>query len=137
MMQNMFEIAGSGMTTNKAWMDVTSNNLANMETTRTDRGGPYERQSVTITERKGFDEVLESEVSKGSQIDQIHKDDNVRVVYDPEHPDSNEEGYVEYPEINITAEMTNLLTAQRGYESNSTVLDTAKKMAEKTLEIGR
>ena len=136
-MYNLMDISGSGMSAHKTFLEVTSNNIANQKTTRTENGGPYQRQAVSFQEMKDFDNAFKKEMGKGVEVDQIHQDDNVEIVYDPEHPDANEEGYVEYPAINQTAEMTNLLMGQRGYESNESALNTAKKMFEKTLELGK
>jgi len=136
-MQNAFNISGSGMTANKTWLDITADNIANMNTTRTMNGGPYSRQSVTMTEKKSFENILKDSKGSGVEIASLHQDDRVRIVHDPSHPDANEDGYVAYPEINISAEMTNLLMAQRGYEANTTVFNTAKQLAEKTLTIGK
>ncbi|WP_088362412.1 flagellar basal body rod protein FlgC [Bacillus cereus] len=136
-MFSVLDISGAGMTANKEWTEAISNNLANMNTTRTNSGGPYKRQTVVFEEKKKFDDVLNQEIGNGVQVKQIVQDNNTRLVYDPEHPDANEEGYVEYPEINVTSEMTDLLMSQRGYEQNATVLSASKKMMEKEHEIGR
>ncbi len=134
---SVLDISGSAMTAHKEWMETISNNLANINTTRTEDGGPYRRQSVVFEGQKKFDEFLEKELGNGVRVTGIVQDDNTRLVYEPDHPDANEEGYVEYPEINMTAEMTDLLMAQRGYEASSTVLSATKKVMEKEHEIGR
>jgi len=136
-MQNAFNISGSGMTANKTWLDITADNIANMNTTRTEDGGTYGRQSVTMAKKKDFENTLKGSKGAGVEITSISRDDRVRIVHDPSHPDANEDGYVAYPEINISAEMTNLLMAQRGYEANTSVFNTAKQLAEKTLTIGK
>src|SRR5690625_7308346 len=84
-------------------------------------GGPYSRQSVTMTEKKSIENILKDSKGSGVEIASLHQDDRVRIVHDPSHPDANEDGYVAYPEINISAEMTNLLMAQRGYEANTKI----------------
>lgn len=134
---SILDISGSAMTAHKEWMEAISNNLANINTTRTENGGPYRRQSVVFEGQEKFDTVFQKEVGDGIRVSKVVQDNNTKLVYDPDHPDANEEGYVEYPEINMTAEMTDLLMAQRGYEASSTVLSASKKVMEKTHEIGR
>lgn len=136
-MFSVLDKSGSAMTGNKEWMEAISNNLANINTTRTENGGPYKRQTVTFQASEKFDSFLNQEIGDGVRVTRVVQDNNTRLVYDPEHPDANQEGYVEYPEINMTAEMTDLLMAQRGYEANSTVLSASKKVMEKEHEIGR
>ncbi|MGF7535623.1 flagellar basal body rod protein FlgC [Bacillus mexicanus] len=136
-MYSLLDISGSGMTGNKEWMETIGNNLANINTTRTENGGPYKRQSVAFESRKRFDTILNKEMGNGIEVGKIVQDDNTKLVYDPDHPDANEEGYVQYPEINMTSEMTDLLMAERGYEANSSVLTASKKVIEKEHEIGR
>lgn len=136
-MYSVLDISGSAMTGHKEWMDAISNNLANINTTRTESGGPYKRQTVSFEGKERFDSVFNQELGDGIRVDQIVQDDKTKLVYDPDHPDANGEGYVEYPEINMTAEMTDLLMAQRGYEASSTVLSASKKVIEKENEIGR
>lgn len=136
-MYTLLNISGSGMTGNKEWMEAISNNIANINTTRTKEDGPYKRQSVAFEGKQKFDEVMNQEMGDGIQVSKVVQDSNTRLVYDPEHPDANAEGYVEYPEINVTAEMTDLMMAQRGYEANSSVLTASKKILEKEYEIGR
>lgn len=136
-MFQLFDISGSSMTAHKTWTETIGNNISNIQTTRTENGGPYQRQTVTFEEKKDFENIMQKERSAGVQVGNVLHDDSTRNVYQPDHPDANEEGYVEFPEINITSEMTDLLMAQRGYEASATALDTAKKMMQKTLEIGR
>lgn len=140
----MFEainISGSGLTASKKWMEVTSNNIVNINTTSAD-GIPYKRQAVVFDEiptESTFDTMFQSETKTGSgvAITDIKKDDNVKMVYDPTHPHADETGYVAYPEVDLAAEMTNVMVAQRMYEANTSVLNSNQKVLEKTLEIGR
>ncbi len=149
----------SALTAQQLRLDIISNNIANAETTRTEEGGPYQRKDVVFTPQ-GTDAFLPQFIRARHQQDGetlLTADDNrsttpetgVRVaaivtddtpgavVYDPTHPDANEEGFVEYPNVNIAVEMTNMLSATRSYEANLTVIDSAKRMALKALEIGR
>jgi len=118
-------------------MDTIANNLANVNTTRTARGGPYRRQMVVFEERlaqaSGYG--LRGNGVRVSRI--VEDDDPPRLVYDPHHPDANEQGYVEMPNVNIVTEMVDMITASRAYEANVAALNAAKAMALKALDIGR
>jgi flagellar basal-body rod protein FlgC len=137
-----FAISASGLTAERMWLDTIANNLANLNTTRTTRGGPYKRQVPVFLER------LQAEKNAGSsrfnlqkagvEVNFIWEDQqSPRLVYDPAHPDANAQGYVAYPNINVVNEMIDLITASRAYEANLTTLEAAKNMAQKALEIGR
>ena len=128
---------GSGMTASQERLEVTSNNITNMDTTRTANGGPYHRQSVLLESKNSFDSMFNKSVGSGVEVKKIVEDPNERLEYDPKHPDADEEGYVHYPEINIAAEMTDMMQAQRSYEANVTAFNAAKKVMQKTQEIGR
>jgi flagellar basal-body rod protein FlgC len=124
-------------------MDVISNNIANVNTTRTAEGGPYRRQLVVFqprTDNNSFGQLLaqQLEPGQGVRVVGIVKDASpLRKVYDPNHPDANTEGYVDLPNINIVSEMVDMMTATRAYEANVTAVNAAKSMAMKALEIGR
>lgn len=138
----IYDVIGSGMTANKLWMDLTANNIANMNTTRTAEGGPYHRQTLAFRAKDDFTSVLEQKAGirgsgDGVIVDKVIEDKSEDLIYSPEHPDANEEGYVRTPAINMTAEMTNMMMAQRAYESNVTVLNATKEVNQKTNEIGR
>ena len=134
---NAFDILGSGLTANKQIMDITANNITNMNTTRSAEGGPYKRQSVILQSKPGFDEYFNKNVGGGVELKKIVQDNTYKVVYDPTNPDADAEGNVKYPNINLPAEMTNMMVAQRAYESNITVLNAEKNITNKTLEIGK
>ncbi len=132
-------ISGSALTASKQWMEVTSNNIVNMNTTGVD-GEHYKRQTVVFKEISSdtFRSQLENSNSgNGVVITEIRKDDSVNKVYDPAHKHANEEGYVAYPAVELVAEMTNLMVAQRMYESSTNILNSHKEIIDKTLEIGR
>jgi len=133
----VFDISASGMTAERLRMDTIANNLANVNTTRTARGGPYRRQMVVFEERlaqaSGYG--LRGNGVRVSRI--VEDDDPPRLVYDPHHPDANEQGYVEMPNVNIVTEMVDMITASRAYEANVAALNAAKAMALKALDIGR
>ncbi len=140
MMDGLFkvlDIAASGMTAERFRLDVISQNLANSDTTRTEEGGPYRRKTVI------FQEAL-SESTNGSKnfggvkVSSIVEDPTpFRLVYDPNHPDADAEGYVSYPNVNVLREMVDMMSAQRAYEMNAAVVNSAKSMYNSALGIGR
>lgn len=137
------DAAASGLTAERLRMDVISNNIANVNTTRTAEGGAYRRQIVVFQSRNegsSFGQILaqQFEPGNGVRVVGIVKDNApLRKVFDPNHPDANSEGYVDMPNINIVAEMVDMMTATRAYEANVTAVNAAKGMAMKALEIGR
>lgn len=129
---NLLNIAGTGLSAQRIRINVISSNLANANTTRTETGEPYKRKGLI------FKEVLDGEFKGGVKVDSIVEDKKPFVLkYDPGHPDANEEGYVQYPNVNPIEEMVNMIEATRSYEANVTVLNTAKQLAMRALEIGR
>jgi len=137
-------ISASGLTAERLRMDVISNNIANANTTRTEEGGPYRRQMVIFQAREGeassFYDLLQKKVQPGTGVRavKIVKDPSpLRQVYDPSHPDADQQGLVNLPNVNIVAEMVDLIAATRAYEANVTALNSTKTMANRALEIGR
>lgn len=137
-------ISASGLAANQKRMAAISSNIANAQTTRTAEGGPYRRKEVVFgaePARETFSEILEGEMGENAQ--KVHATEVLStnkppiLKYDPSSPDANAEGYVAYPDINITQEMTDMIAASRSYEANITALNTSKGMAMKALEIGR
>ena len=137
------DTAGSGMTAERLRMDVISNNIANVNTTRTAEGGPYRRQLVVFEPRNGnksFRQMLDGYLEPGEGVRAVgitKENSPFRLVYEPNHPDANKAGYVEMPNVNIVSEMVDMLTATRAYEANVTAVNAAKSMAMKALDIGR
>ncbi|ADL07854.1 flagellar basal body rod protein FlgC [Thermosediminibacter oceani] len=139
------EISASGLTAQRLRMDVISNNIANVNTTRTEEGGPYRRQRVIFQERKRgltFKDVISgmssTQPGAGVRVVSIEKDPSpFKLVYDPSHPDADQMGYVRMPNVNIVTEMVDMISATRSYEANITAINSAKGMITKALEIGR
>ena len=137
------DVAASGMTAERLRLDVISNNIANVNTTRTADGGPYRRQFLVFEPRQGdassFSQVMSGQLQlNGVRVSGIRKDDSpLRMVYEPGHPDADAEGYVRMPNINIVTEMVDMMTASRAYEANVTSVNVAKSMMLKALEIGK
>ncbi|SFM47824.1 flagellar basal body rod protein FlgC [Thermodesulforhabdus norvegica] len=142
-LEKIFRISASGLKANRIWMTVVASNLANANTTRTDDGQPYKRRTVIFEasslEDGGFRNVLqkENDYYGVKVVDVVPDGRDFRRVYDPSHPDANDEGFVLFPNINPVEEMANLLEAARAYEANMTVVDTSRQMALKALEMGR
>jgi flagellar basal-body rod protein FlgC len=137
-------ISSTGMSAQQTRMNTISSNLANSETTRTEEGGPYRRKDpifTAIPHRESFGEILAGEMDEHAQgvlVTEIHEDERpARLVYNPKHPDANEQGYVAMPNVNTVEEMANMISATRGYEANATAFNAAKSMALKALEIGK
>ena len=137
------DAAASGMTAERLRMDVISNNIANANTTRTVEGGAYRRQMVVFEPRSGqasFGQMLSRQIDAGDgvRVTGITKDNApLKLMYDPNHPDANRDGYVEMPNVNIVTEMVDMITASRAYEANVAAVNAAKSMAAKALDIGR
>lgn len=144
-------IAATGMSVERLRTDIISDNIANANTTRTPEGGAFKRAMAVLqpiaqdhpTWRSPFvNEDLDNGPGKGVKVLKIAKDTaQGRLVYDPTHPDAIKsgpnQGYVEYPNVNIVNEMVDLISASRAYEANSTVIQGAKDMFSAALEIGR
>lgn len=143
-----FNIASSGMTAQRLRMDTIAENIANVNTTRTKEGGAYIRKEVVLQEKgnnhniRTFSEIYDATRSgAGNGVKAVaivnDTDTDMNLVYDPTHPDADENGYVMYPNVNIVTEMTDLIDASRSYEANATAFEAAKSMAQKGLQIGQ
>ena len=143
-MFSSFDISASGMTAQRLRTDTIAQNLANVNTTSTSKGGAYVRKTVVFTERKSmsFDDVLKTQtglVGNGVKVTSIVEDKStaMNMVYDPSHPDADENGYVTYPNVNTITEMTNLIDSSRSYEANATAFEAAKSMASTGISLGK
>jgi len=126
------KISATAMEAQKVRMNVIASNIANVNSTSTPEGGPYRRRDVV------FQSYLFNENSIGVNITRIVEDERpFRMVHDPAHPDANESGYVNYPNINTIEETVNLKAAMRAYEANLTLINSYKGMYMRTLEIMR
>jgi flagellar basal-body rod protein FlgC len=142
------DISASGLSAERLRMDVTSENLANAQTTRGANGQPYQRKEVVLQEVGGspsFGATLAGVMGSapgaapdGVQVAGIVADPTPgQLVYDPGHPDANAQGYVRMPNVEPVMEMTDLITESRSYEANVTAMQTAKSMFTKTLDLLR
>jgi flagellar basal-body rod protein FlgC len=141
------EISASALTAQRLRMNVTAENLANAQTTRGADGQPYRRKEVVLQSvaQGGFGAQLSAAMGGGGggrpggvEVAQVQEDGtNGKLVYDPSHPDANDQGYVTMPNVDTVTEMVDLIDAQRAYEANVTALQASKQMFAKTLEILR
>ncbi|MCD6103958.1 MAG: flagellar basal body rod protein FlgC [Thermotogaceae bacterium] len=128
-------VSATGMTAQRLRLDVIASNIANSETTRTPEGTPYRRRISVFSEY-----LLKSGEtrSSGVKVSRIAEDTSpFRVVYDPSHPDADENGYVQLPNVNVLREMIDLINAQRSYDANVSAFNTVKAMINSALQIGR
>lgn len=153
-----FDISGQGMSVQRMRLSATAKNIANINTTKSIDGEPYKREVVIVRAIHGspFDEEMQYMISMDksspdhapaakqgkyppdySVLKARTGTDNSapRIVYDPHHPDADENGYVKMPNINIVTEMVEMISAQRAFEANTGVVDSAKNIARNSLEI--
>ena len=143
------DISASGMSAERIRLDVAAENIANVDTTRTADGGPYRRKEVALESYgdSSFGSVLRK-TAAGGQAKASSNKAGVRVsaivadnseskrVYNPDHPDAGEDGYVEMPNVDVVKETVDGMSATRSYEANVTALNAIKTMMQKALEIG-
>ena len=144
-------IAASGLTAQRTRLDVIADNIANVNSTRTEEGGVYHRKRVIFRPRVSqpywrgpfVPRTMDNGIGNGVRIVKIEEDRDTkpRLVYDPTHPDAIKsgprKGYVEYPNVNIVNEMVDMIAASRSYEANVAIVNGSKSMFMKALEIGR
>ncbi len=152
-------IAASGLSAQRARMEVIAQNIANAETTRTPEGGPYKRQQVSLqaAQPSAFEDAFAKALgvppigtpeslapmgdvvadrAAGVEVAGITIDDTEGPrVYQPGHPDADKDGYVHYPNVRITDEMVDLMDARRQFEANATVFQVAKSMMRRAIDI--
>jgi flagellar basal-body rod protein FlgC len=146
---NSINIAATGMSAERLRSDVIADNIANVSTTRTSEGGPYRRSRVILRPvvegpywRSPFlPENMDNGLGQGVRVVEIQKDTTEnRMVYDPTHPDAiltgPNAGYVEMPNVDIVTEMVDMINSSRAYEANASIVEGAKSMFQKALEIG-
>ena len=150
-----WNINASGLTAQRYRMDTIAQNLANANTTRTEDGTPYVRKVAVFAEKESqtsFSRVLRDSVSryagisnrdnytgKGVKVVATYEDNwtPMNMVYDPSHPDADDDGYVTYPNVNTVTEMTNLIDATNAFQANATAFEASKSIALQGLTIGQ
>jgi flagellar basal-body rod protein FlgC len=134
------ETSASGLDAQRKRMDVIASNLANIETTRTEKGGPYRRRMVVMGSKPmvaNFKNIFNRQL-EGVQIEEIIQDPSpFKKVYNPSHPDANQDGYLLKPNVDLVVETTNMLMARRAFEANIAAMKATRQMIIKALEIGR
>ncbi len=154
-------ISASGLTAQRKKMNAIASNMANAETTKTDTGEPYRRKLInfrsnghqtftevmkktdvglTATNKMHFDSFTNSETTQGTMqggVNPVELNDTApfKQIYDPNHPDADENGYVKMPNVNVVTEMVEMISASRAYEANVTAVNAAKQIAKDALEI--
>jgi flagellar basal-body rod protein FlgC len=141
------DISASGLTAERLRMDTIANNLANANTTRTPGGGPYRREEVVLRSRNSGPSVaglpssgfsVDVPGGGGVEVAGIVQDQTpLKQVYDPGNPDADRRGYVLMPNVNAVTEMTDMITATRAYEANTTAINAVKAEAQHTLDVLR
>ena len=135
------QINTSGLNLERLKLDVISSNITNVNTTRTPNGGPYLKKTVSFEEsikrEQSYFTGLPNNQSFGVRSTGIvENEENIRLVYEPDHPDANEEGYVAYPNVDMADEMIDLITTMRAYDANVTAMNASKAMLNRALQIG-
>ena len=156
---NVLNTSGSGLTAQRLRLDIVSENISNIDTTRTENGGPYRRKVVRFlaVDNGNFRAALNRAFSRNPEIHESHRhmrfegageggvvvshiiEDQTpfKTVWDPTHPDADEYGYVQLPNVELIKEVTDAMSASRSYEANVTAINAVKLMASKALEVGR
>lgn len=122
-------IAGTGLTLHRHWLDAISDNLANINTAKPTNGAAFQARYVVAQEGEGVSGVYVAGAAYGSA--------EGRMVYEPDNPVADANGYVRYPDIDLSEQMGSLIMAQRGYQANAAVVDRAKETYQAALQIGR
>lgn len=137
--------SASALTANRLWMDLIANNIANINTTHTPGGGPYRRQVPVFEARTrqgsfggALGQAMSGSGAAGVQVAAVKGDQSpFKMKYEPGNPDANAQGYVAYPNVNLSTEITDLVAASRSYQANIVAVNTAKSMALEALKIGQ
>ena len=138
-----FDISASGMTAERFRTDIIAQNIANVNTTRTEDGTPYRRKVVTFAEKRAtpFQEMFEEQYRKfkgtGVKVTSVKEDTTSDYImeYDPAHPDADENGYVDLPNINVVEEMVGMVSASKAYQANAAAAENVKTMIQSAMNI--
>ena len=153
-----FDISGQGMSVQRMRLSAVAKNIANLNTTKDTHGGPYQRDVVVVRAIQGspFEGELQDQIAMRRtspehapnampgtyppnydvlQARTVKDSSPPRLVYDPEHPDADDDGYVKMPNINIVTEMVEMMNASRSYQNNVEVVNTAKELLMRTLDV--
>jgi len=130
-------ISASGMSAQRVRLQSISSNIANARSTSTETGEPYRRKMPVFKAitHNPFGSEIDKNLSRVEVVDIAKSQEDFRQVFDPAHPDADEEGYVRYPNVDILYEMVDMMTTSRGYEANTSAVETTYQMANLALEI--
>jgi flagellar basal-body rod protein FlgC len=137
---DIFSVSASGLTAQRVRLQAVSSNMANARSTRTEDGRiePYRRQMLVVESRQPtFGDELDQAMAHVDVVEVVESDADPVLVFDPTHPDADQEGYVRYPNVNILEEMVDMMTSSRLYEANTNVVKTTRELADAALSIGR
>jgi flagellar basal-body rod protein FlgC len=147
---NSINTAATGLSADRVRLDVIADNMANVNTTRTNEGGPFRRSRVIMRPRVDspywrspfLPESMDNGIGRGVRVSEIQKDYSTenRLVWDPTHPDAiksgDQKGYVEMPNVDVVTEMVDMISASRSYEANAAIIEGSKAMFLRALDIG-
>lgn len=132
-MLNVFQIAGSALNAQSLRLNTTASNLANADSVVAEDGQPYRAKQVVFAAK-----TMGGPESMGVQVTQVVESAApLRLVFEPNNPAANAEGYVEMPNVNVVEEMVNMISASRSYQNNAEVMNTARTLLQRTLQIGQ
>lgn len=130
---NVFNISGSAMSAQSQRLNAVASNLANADSTTSANGKPYKAKQVVFSAIP-----TNSPDVSGVKVDKVIEDTApAKMVYDPKNPMADEKGYIAMPNVNVTEEMVNMISASRAYQNNVETMNAAKSMLLKTLTIGQ
>jgi flagellar basal-body rod protein FlgC len=136
-----FRVLGSGMSAQRTRLNITSSNLANANTTRTDEGGAYRRRDPVFSAQALGNVNASDSISnaiQGVSVTDIALDESpLPVIFDPGHPDADAEGYVTMPNVNVVEEMVHMTTSARSFEANASAFQTLKQMMQRAIDMGK
>lgn len=129
----VFNVSGSAVSAQSQRLNVVSSNLANAESVAGPDGQPYKARQVLFQTQ-----MLDAEQSAaGVRVASVVEDNAApRKLHDPDHPLADENGYVTMTNVNVVEEMVNMISASRSYQTNVDVMNTAKMLLQKTLQLG-
>ena len=143
-LNNIFDVAGSGMNAQSVRLNTTASNIANADTASSSTEDVYRARHPVF--KASFNEMLghakggmnpQDETAGVAVLGIVESDAPLQPRYEPDHPMANEDGYVYYPNVNVVEEMTNMISASRSFQMNVDVLNSAKQMMQRVLSIGQ
>jgi flagellar basal-body rod protein FlgC len=134
-MFNVFSIAGSALTAQSLRLNTTASNMANADSVIGEDGQPYRAKQVVFAARQVGGNSPASVGVKVTQV--VESAAPMRMVYEPSNPAADENGYVQMPNVNVVEEMVNMISASRSYQNNAEVMNTARTLLQRTLQIGQ